>query len=225
MTQRKASDTEKELQKIIKINFKTFCNTVLFSQAEILSGLAALTPTVRKAALKEALQLNVYSALEKLAKKKTSDLLKEIEKSEVILSTIGDPEKDIDEADKQVSALSSEVSRKTKEAGILNERLVGAIAVLERAKTTFNMLDEKSKNDRVRRDALKAEIDQDNQLLLGIKGKGARSRNDEKEMRETIAALQSALQNATETKTNLLSITKEIDLLSKDEIKLLSALY
>lgn len=224
LTQRKASDTEKELQKIIKINFKTFCNTVLFSQAEILSGLAALTPTVRKAALKEALQLNIYSALEKLAKKKTSDLLKEIEKSEVILSTIGDPENDINEAIAKIAEFGSAIDSKKQQVSILDDQFVRASQAFETARTAFNILDEKSKNDRARKDTLKTEIEQDNQLLNGIKSKGARSRNDEKEMRETIVSLEYTLKNASETKTHLQSIMQEIEALSKEEIKLLSAL-
>src|ERR1700727_893443 len=95
ITGRRPSDTEKELFKLIKMNCKTFCNSVLFSQAEMLNGLAALTPSARKLIMKDAMQLGVYSMFEKLAKKKTSDLTKDIDKEKIIISTLGNPTDDI----------------------------------------------------------------------------------------------------------------------------------
>lgn len=94
ITQRRNNDTEKEIAKIIKINSKTFSNSVLFAQNDI-SGLASLTPGPRKAALKEALQLNVYSKYEAAAKKRATDLQTEIDKQKIILKTLGNPQEDI----------------------------------------------------------------------------------------------------------------------------------
>lgn len=94
LTQRRNPDTEKEIAKIVKINYKTFCNSSLFSQSD-LSGLASLTPAARKLTLKEALQLNIYSKYESAAKKKAADLMDDVKKEKIILDTIGNPSKDI----------------------------------------------------------------------------------------------------------------------------------
>jgi DNA repair exonuclease SbcCD ATPase subunit len=90
ITQRRISDTEKEIAKIIKINYKTFKNSVLFSQNDF-EGLAVLTPEKRKQLLKDSLQLGNYSKLEALAKKRNQLLQKEIEKNTTLVEAIGDP--------------------------------------------------------------------------------------------------------------------------------------
>lgn len=95
LTQRKTSDTEKEIQKLIKINYRTFSNSVLFAQGD-LSGIANMTPRERKTALREALQLGVYSKYEQTAKKKVSDLTKEVEKHQILITALGDPEQEIE---------------------------------------------------------------------------------------------------------------------------------
>lgn len=94
LTQRTSTETEKEIYKLIKINYRTFTNSVLFAQGDI-AGIASMTPRERKNALKEALQLGVYSKYEAAIKKKVSDLTKEVDKNKTILSTLGDPENDI----------------------------------------------------------------------------------------------------------------------------------
>lgn len=94
LTQRRNTDTEKEISKIIKINYKTFCNSVFFAQSDM-SGFASLTPEKRKQALKDVLQLNIYSKYETLAKDKSKDILKEIELEKAIQRTLGNPDIDI----------------------------------------------------------------------------------------------------------------------------------
>lgn len=109
ITQRRNNDTEKEIAKIIKINSKTFSNSVLFAQNDI-SGLASLTPGPRKAALKEALQLNVYSKYEAAAKKRATDLQTEIDKEKIVLSTIGTPKYDIEIFQKMIEGVDMSIS-------------------------------------------------------------------------------------------------------------------
>ena len=79
LTQRRVSDTEKEIVKIVGFNYKAFCASVLFSQAgsennvqRDFGNLPALTPEKRKSVLREVLQLNVYGNYEKLAKSRSS---------------------------------------------------------------------------------------------------------------------------------------------------------
>lgn len=80
LSSRRTGDTEKDLSNLIKINYTSFRSTVHFLQEDDKSGLASLTPTKRKGLLKESLNLAVYAKLEKVAKEKSSLLLKEIEK-------------------------------------------------------------------------------------------------------------------------------------------------
>jgi DNA repair exonuclease SbcCD ATPase subunit len=109
LTQRRGADTEIEIEKIIKTNYKTFCNSFIFSQSDF-SGIASTTPEKRKSALKEVLQLNIYSKFEILAKKKTQEIVKEIEKKKVIISTIGNPQEDIDRINIELSELNQKIS-------------------------------------------------------------------------------------------------------------------
>lgn len=71
LTCRRVSDTEKELNKVIKINYDSFRNTVHFAQNDF-SGLTTITPSKRKTLLKETLNLSIYSKLEKIAKEQLS---------------------------------------------------------------------------------------------------------------------------------------------------------
>jgi exonuclease SbcC len=121
LTARTNSQTEQEIQKIIKINYKTFCNSAFFGQMD-LTGLASSTPSARKKILKEILDLSVYSKYEKLASKKTSDLLKEIDKAKTILSTIGSPEIDIQQFNSELLELSALTINKSNSLLVLKEK-------------------------------------------------------------------------------------------------------
>lgn len=90
----RAGDTEKDLAKLIKITHKAFVSTVLFPQNDM-SGLPTATPEKRKAILKDGLNLIIYSKLEKMAKDKANALSKEIDKSKILIDSLGDPEKEI----------------------------------------------------------------------------------------------------------------------------------
>lgn len=101
-TQRRVSDTEKEIVKIVGFNYKAFCASVLFSQAgsenniqKDFGNLPFLTPERRKSILREVLQLNVYSGYEKLAKSKYNALETNLEKHKVRLQTLETSEREI----------------------------------------------------------------------------------------------------------------------------------
>lgn len=91
---RRTADTEKDLGKLIKINYKSFRVFVHFIQNDF-TGLATATPEKRKGILKDALNLIIYSKLEKLAKEKLGLLSKESERFNLIIENIGNPEADI----------------------------------------------------------------------------------------------------------------------------------
>lgn len=90
----RASDTEKALTKLIKINFKAFRSTIHFIQNDF-TGLTTSTPEKRKGILKDALNLIIYTKLEKIAKEKANNLSKQIDKDKVLLDQLGNPELDL----------------------------------------------------------------------------------------------------------------------------------
>lgn len=86
---RRAADTEKEIIKLIKVNLKSFRIFVHFLQKDF-GGLAAATPEKRKLILKDALNLVIYSKLEKMAKEKSSTLSKEADRFITLIDNLGD---------------------------------------------------------------------------------------------------------------------------------------
>jgi DNA repair exonuclease SbcCD ATPase subunit len=137
LTQRTATETEKEILKLIKINYRTFSNSVLFSQGD-LTGVAAMSPRERKMALKEALQLGIYSKYEATVKKKTGELEKEVEKHNTILLTLGNPSEDLKSLQAnlnsflpQKEAATQNLTRIEDEIKILNENIFGQQQILE----------------------------------------------------------------------------------------------
>lgn len=107
----RAGDTEKDLSKLIKINHKSFLSTTLFPQNDM-TGLATATPEKRKAILKEALNLAVYVKLEKIAKEKLGLLSKEAEKNALLISSLGDPKKDIIDCNAQLQSAEKMLEEK-----------------------------------------------------------------------------------------------------------------
>jgi len=98
---RRSADTEKELGKLIKINVKSFRVFVHFVQHDF-SGLTTATPEKRKALLREAMNLVIYPKLERLAKEKFNLLSKEIDKFNLMIETIGDPDSSITDLNQKI---------------------------------------------------------------------------------------------------------------------------
>ncbi|MHA2427510.1 MAG: AAA family ATPase [Candidatus Hermodarchaeia archaeon] len=108
-SQRTATETHNEIQKLIKINANVFRNSVLFSQND-LDGLAsAKSSEDRKSILKDALNLNDYKKFEQLAKEATSTLSKEIISCRAVIDSIGDPSADIEELEGKFDAARAKV--------------------------------------------------------------------------------------------------------------------
>lgn len=84
---RRSADTEKELAKLIKFSFKSFRNIIHFPQ-NIFDGLSSTTPEKRKAILKDVLDLVIYSKMEKIAKDKSNLILKDIDKTNILLNNL-----------------------------------------------------------------------------------------------------------------------------------------
>jgi DNA repair exonuclease SbcCD ATPase subunit len=101
---RRAADTEKDLAKLIKLNFKSFRSTIHFLQNDF-TGLTTATPEKRKGILKDALDLLIYSKLEKIAKDKSSSISKNIDKHKVLIENLGDPALDLVKLSTQLSEI------------------------------------------------------------------------------------------------------------------------
>jgi len=101
---RRAADTEKDLAKLIKLNFKSFRSTIHFLQNDF-TGLTTATPEKRKGILKDALDLLIYSKLEKIAKDKSSSISKNIDKHKVLIENLGDPALDLVKLNTQLSEI------------------------------------------------------------------------------------------------------------------------
>lgn len=143
LTQRRVSDTEKEIVKIVGFNYKAFCASVLFSQAgsennvqRDFGNLPALTPEKRKSVLREVLQLNVYSNYEKLAKSKYGAVQSLLEKQKIILSTLGDP-------DAEIKSLSERIKHLTDNVANDNVKLTSVKEQLATLNTEHSILTEK----------------------------------------------------------------------------------
>jgi len=87
---RRAADTEKELNKLIKTNFLAFRSTLHFVQNDF-TGLSTVTTSKRKGILREALSLGIYAKLEKIAKEKASAISKDIDRHKTLIDSIGNP--------------------------------------------------------------------------------------------------------------------------------------
>ncbi len=87
---RRAPDTEADLEKLIKTNYKAFSSAFLFAQNDFNSGLANITASKRRAFFKDSLPIGVYAKLEKLGKDESSAIVKEMDKKKAIRDNISD---------------------------------------------------------------------------------------------------------------------------------------
>lgn len=125
----RASNTEADLDKLIKINFKSFRSTVHFMQNDF-NGLATTTSEKRKGILKEALDLIVYAKLEKIAKEKQNALLKEIDKNKILLESLGNPKEDLIKLAADLSNIETVLAEKEELLKKLNGELVDVNATI-----------------------------------------------------------------------------------------------
>ena len=112
MSGRRTADTEKELNKLLKINIKSFRNFVHFIQHDF-SGLTTSTPEKRKAILREALNLVIYSKLEKIAKEKLDTISKEVIKFQLLIEAFNDPDASIQDFKKKLILAEKDLSSKS----------------------------------------------------------------------------------------------------------------
>lgn len=118
----RAGDTEKDLAKLIKINPKSFRSTIHFMQNDF-AGLSTATPEKRKGILRDALNLIVYTKLEKIAKDKANALSKEIDKNKILLEGLGNPAKDVLDQTAQLAIAEQNLLERNDKLAQLNAEL------------------------------------------------------------------------------------------------------
>ncbi len=129
---RRSADTEKDLAKLIKVNFKSFRIFVHFMQNDF-TGLTTSTPEKRKGILKDALNLVMYSKMEKLAKDKYNLMLKDVDHQRTLLEAIGEPDRDLLDLAKKLSLVEMELSAR-------NDAMIGINAALVKGNQKINDL-------------------------------------------------------------------------------------
>lgn len=120
---RRALDTEKDLAKLIKLNFKSFRSTIHFLQNDF-TGLTTATPEKRKGILKDALDLLIYSKLEKIAKDKSGVLSRDIDRHKVLIDNLGDPDALLLDLSSQLVVLDTDLSDKTVQADKVSTQII-----------------------------------------------------------------------------------------------------
>jgi DNA repair exonuclease SbcCD ATPase subunit len=118
----RATDTEKDLTKLIKFTYKSFRSTMHFMQNDM-TGLATVTPEKRKGILKDALGLMIYPKLEKIAKEKANLLFKDIEKNKILIEGLGDLNQQLITLSSQLSETDSKLLMKQNDLSSSNEEL------------------------------------------------------------------------------------------------------
>ncbi len=128
---RRAIDTENDLKKLHRVNLESFLSTNHFVQNDF-SGLPTATAGQRKTILKEALQLLIYTKLEKIAAEDAKIISKDVDKKRGALNIVGDPQKEIDNLNqrhddtvKMIAQKNSEVEKKHAEIEDLSFKISG----------------------------------------------------------------------------------------------------
>lgn len=140
---RRTGDTEKDLAKLIKVNYKSFGVFVHFMQNDF-TGLTTATPEKRKGILKDALNLAIYTKLEKLAKEKFSILDKEANRLSSLIEALGDPKTDNITFSKQVLQTNQELEARQKKLSILQEQQAKEIVLVNQLINQHAIVESKS---------------------------------------------------------------------------------
>jgi DNA repair exonuclease SbcCD ATPase subunit len=204
----RAGDTEKDLAKLIKVNHKSFLSTSLFPQNDM-AGLPTATPEKRKGILKEALNLIVYTKLEKLAKDKTNIITKDIDKNRILLESLGDPQQDLDSLKIQLHQVKDALSSRVLSLSNINAELAINIKKVNDLTNLHSNLEGKFASLLVREKSLSLEK---NKLEISVKEYQSKKSNAAKSAKDIINEI-SALK---EIQTKLIEIDySQIDILNE----------
>lgn len=154
ISSRRIPDTELDLQKLHKINFEAFLATNHFVQNDFISGLAAATPSQRQKSLKEALQLVIYSKLEKIVSEEIKLYNKDVEKKRIAFNAIGDPSKDIKELSNKLKNIEFDISNQNVQVEQKKTEIEDLSYSVSELSTKFSRLESQSSSFIKNRDEL-----------------------------------------------------------------------
>jgi len=240
ITQRRIADNEKEITKLIKVNYKAFCASVLFPQIgsenpsqRDYSNIASITPEKRKSILKEVLSLNIYSNYEKFTKTKIQSLVKDVEKNKTILSTFKDPGEEItqisssiNDLNKKIESNNEQISQMKHKISVLNEEKLDLTSKLKSLQDGASSAEEQYSAYNKKIISKKSELSSLEIKMKSILNEGISLKKDLEKLnakiKETIIEKADGLE---EKKTSLIKKTNEIKAelisLSKRESELL----
>lgn len=143
LSSRRTGDTENDLGKLIKTNYKAFANAFLFAQNDFNSGLANITPSKRRTFFRESLPIGIYGKLEKLAKEKSSHLQKELDKKRAVRDNFPDFDSENLNIANNIVEYQNLLTIKTNESNSLNNELLGSKKIESEIKTEYTVLQTK----------------------------------------------------------------------------------
>lgn len=139
---RRAADTEKDLSKLLKINYKSFRAFVHFVQHDFTS-LATATPEKRKAILKDALNLVIYAKLEKIAKDKSATISRELDRCHVLVEGLGTPNEEVSKLQIQVVEVDKSILSHSEVLKVLQDNLEELNIKVNELTTQYSSLETK----------------------------------------------------------------------------------
>ena len=122
LTDRTDTLTDEKILAILKINQRVFENSSYFKQDEK-TNLASLPPEKRKDVIKEMLHLGPWEKYKKESSKVTVNLEKNVTLSNSIISSLGDPEREIDICDIDLSNIEVQISAQNSEIDSISKDL------------------------------------------------------------------------------------------------------
>lgn len=139
--ERTPSATDAKIRDLIRISHKAFTYSVLFRQAD-LTGLTSVTdPKKRKEILKEPLNLSTYTKLEDMAVEKRRPLKTKISKLEGSIQVIGNPDEDIEKAEKDLVSNQAMIKSLQDIIGVNEEIIISNRAQIEDLKQSLGQQD------------------------------------------------------------------------------------
>lgn len=208
---RRSADTEKELAKLIKVNIKLFRIFVHFMQNDF-SGLTTATPEKRKIILRDALNLVIYSKLEKIVKDKANTLSKEADKYITMIDALGNLDQFIVSLSEKLLITDSELAGsvlKLTDLEILQSDLTDKINILV---AEHKNLEAKLASSLIKEQSLLAEK---NRLEISVKEYTTKKSNVIKIAKDLILEIK----NLEETQSKLVDIDfGQIDILTEQII-------
>jgi exonuclease SbcC len=207
------AQTEEEIQKLIKINYESFKNSVLFEQGTF-SELLEATPAKKREILKKPLNLAIYSKFEENIKAKTKKVDKDLNDIQTKISLIGNPEEDINLLNEQIDLLKNEISNIEKERTSCEKQLDQS----SKEKVDLEKLLAASDNSELvfKINQVSKDIDSLNSLISKFKTSKINKTNQLQKINDNI---ESSIKESKSLNSKLESIQKEIDDLKNIELR------